>query len=282
MVDLFVHEIANLDEDTQKMLQYAACIGRRFDAATLLALLGQDKASSLAYSLWQAMTEGLIHPLDENYRFLAGENMDGFSAESGEILPSLADLLEEQILFEFQHDRIQQAALAMLDEQQLKNTSLQMGWLLLEKAEQAGQEAVQESLFTIVDHLNTGSALIDDPAEAIKAAQLNLMASNQARAVAAFEAASSYLSAGMQLLPADSWQDQYTLTLELFTAGAEVALLNGDLARAEALALSAEANARTLLEKARIMKIRMDIYMIQTRLDQVIELGIAVDQDVWI
>jgi predicted ATPase len=165
--------------------------------------------------------------------------------------------------------------MAMLDEQQLRKTSLQIGWLLLEKAEGTGQEAVREALVTIVDHLNAGSALIDDPAEAVKAAQLNLMASSQARAEAAFEAASGYLSAGMQLLPADCWQNHYTLALELFTAGAEVALLKGDLARAEALALEAEAMAHTLLEKARIVKILMDIYVIQNQLDQVIELGIA-------
>ncbi len=191
-------------------------------------------------------------------------------------LPNLADLLEEQILFEFQHDRIQQAALTMLDEQQIRNISQQMGWLLLEKAEKAGQEAVQESLFTIVDHLDTGGVQIADPAAAIKVAQLNLLASRQARLVAAFEAASHYLSVGMQLLPGDSWQEQYELTLDLFTSGAEVALLNGDLPRAEALALSAEANVRTVLEKAKIMMIRLDIYMIQTLLDQVIDLGITI------
>jgi PAS domain S-box-containing protein len=276
VIDLFVHEIAHLDEDTQKTLQYAACIGRRFDTATLLAILGLDNAELLAYGLWQAMMEGLIRPLDENYRFLAGENLEASSAEIDEILPSLADLLQEEILFEFQHDRVQQAARAMLDEREFRKISMQTGSMLLEKAESTGQEAVQENLMVIVNHLNASRALIEEPAEAIKIAQLNLMASNQARAVAAFEAASNYLSTGIELLPDNSWHDQYTLTFELFTAGAEVALLNGDLEQAEALAQAAETNARTTLEKARVMKIRMDIYMIQTRLEEVFELGIAV------
>jgi predicted ATPase len=78
---------------------------------------------------------------------------------------------------------------------------------------------------------------------------LNLMASNQARAIAAFEVASRYLSASMQLLPPDSWQHQYTLTLEIYTAAAEVALLNGNLSRAEKLTVIAEAKARTLLKR---------------------------------
>ena len=48
VVDFFVHEIVSLDENTQKILQYAALLGRRFDAANLLAILGQEKASMLA------------------------------------------------------------------------------------------------------------------------------------------------------------------------------------------------------------------------------------------
>ncbi|RPI30261.1 MAG: PAS domain S-box protein, partial [Chloroflexota bacterium] len=276
VVDLFVHEITNMDEDTQIVLQLAACTGRRFDTATLLAILGEDNVDTLAASLWQAMMEGLIYPLDENYRFLAMDDTDEFNDKTDSLLPIMADLLEDEIVFEFQHDRVQQAALAMLDERQLMYASLQIGSMLLEKSERTGQEAVQENITVIVNHLNAGRALIEDPVEVIKMAQLNLMASNQARSVAAYEAASYYLSNGMQLLPENSWQDYYAMTFELFTAASEVALLNGDLARAEALALSAEEHARSLLEKARLLNIRMDIYMIQTQLKQVIDLGIEV------
>ena len=225
VVDLFVNELRKFDEDTQKMLQYAALIGRQFDVATLLSVVGQDKASSLAYSLWVAMKAGLIHPLDENYRYLMGETTSGLGVKISEQLPSLAILLKEQILFEFQHDWVQQAAIAMLDERQMMNTSLQMGRLLLEKARRRGEESIADNLLVIVDRLDTGSALIEDPAEAVVTAQLNLLASKQARAAAAYGAASRYLVAGMKLLPSGCWQDHYTLTIDLFTAGAEVAFL---------------------------------------------------------
>ncbi len=276
VVDLFVNEFRKLDADTQKTLQYAALIGRRFDAATLLTLLGKDKASLLANSLWVAVKEGLIHPLDENYRYLAGENTNTLRLKSGALLPSLVVLLEEQILFEFQHDRVQQAALAMLGEQKVMEISLQMGRLLLAKAKWNGEDTVSDNLLAIVDHLNAGAALIQDPAEAVMTARLNLMAGNQARIAAGYGAASRYMAAGMQLLPSSCWQDYYTLTIDLFTTGAEVAFLNGDLKNAEALCLAAEPNAGTLLEKARIMRIRMDTYMIQTRIDEVFKLGIEI------
>ena len=276
VVDFFVHEIVNLDEATQKILQYAALTGTRFDAAILLAIFGKEKASELVFGLWRATLEGLIFPLDENYRALAGDKDRGLKAGDRQFLPSLADLLEQHILFEFQHDRVQQAALALLDEKHLMTASLEIGWLLLAKAERAGQEALQEKLVAIVDHLNTGSALIEDANDRIKTAQLILIASNQARASAAFDVASRYLATGIQLLPQESWKDHYTLTLELFTARAEVALLNGDLQLAEELAQTGEANAGNPLEMARFMRIRMEIYTIQTRLDKVFDLGIAI------
>ncbi len=113
----------------------------------------------------------------------------------------------------------------MLNDQQLLETSLRIGWLLLEKAEQAAGEIVHENLIAIVDHLNAGSSLIEDPVEAIKAARLNMMAGNQAREAAAFDAASQYLDFGVSLLPAESWEQQYTLTLDLYSCRAEVAFL---------------------------------------------------------
>ncbi len=87
VVDLFINKILNLEEETQRILQYAALIGRRFETATLLALLGQEKATSLAYSLRQAVLEGLIYPLDENYRFLGGENIDDLGKDRFDASP---------------------------------------------------------------------------------------------------------------------------------------------------------------------------------------------------
>ncbi len=49
VVDFFIHEIVNLDAGTQKVLQYAALIGRRFDAANPLFHLwpGEDRRAGI-------------------------------------------------------------------------------------------------------------------------------------------------------------------------------------------------------------------------------------------
>ncbi len=274
-IDFYLHQIATLDEETRKMLQFAALIGERFQTSTLLAIVGPSQAGMLSDGLWQAMRAGLIRPLDESYRLLASEHPGAFTAESSEFAPSLADILEEQILFEFADHQVQQAVIAMLDEQQITRTSLQIGWLLLEKATQEGQETLQRNILSIVDHLNQGHTLIQDPVEAVKAAELNLMASEHMRTLTAFKAAAHYLSIGIQLLPENSWQDRYDLTLALYFASTELALVNGDMSQAVTLALIAEENAHTLLEKVRIMSIRMEWYVIEGHLDQVLEMGIA-------
>ena len=162
ILELFINKILDLDKNTQQMLGFAALIGRRFDAATLLAVYGPERANILADSLWRAMAEGLIYPLDENYRFLASENAPGILTRSGKIYPSLADKLQEEILFEFQHDRVQQAAIAIMDEYHLMAASLQIGWTLLEQVERVGQESLQENLLGIVGYLDNGRALLKD------------------------------------------------------------------------------------------------------------------------
>ena len=53
-------------------------------------------------------------------------------------------------------------------------------------------------------------------------------------------------------------------------------MLNGYLERAEALALEGEDHAREPLEKARLSNILMDVYILQTRIDRVFEIGITV------
>jgi len=111
--------------------------------------------------------------------------------------------------------------------------------------------------------------------EAIRAAELNLLASDMVCALAAYKSASHYLSICIQLLPENCWQEQYDLSIEIYISAAEVALVNGDLRGAEALVMVAEEYAFSMLEKVRIMKISMDIYLIQNKTTRVIELGIA-------
>ena len=197
------------------MLQYAALIGRRFDTATLLALLGQGK-SQFAGLQPAAGDDGRFDlPLDESYRFLVAalEQPERASTVSVKTVQRRASP---------QPGRSPRGAGSCLSFSTIVSSRQPLPcWMnsssrvflcrsagcCWRKPSGVARRLCWRSIFDIVDHLNSGSGLIIDPMESIKLAQLNLMASEQARDMAAFEAASSYLSAGMQLLPADSWQN---------------------------------------------------------------------------
>ena len=74
-------------------------------------------------------------------------------------------------------------------------------------------------VFTIVDNMNRGSKLIDEPGQKYELAQLNLKAGKQALGASAFHSATKYLLTGLSLLGADSWDIKYDLTIQLYNAG---------------------------------------------------------------
>ena len=55
-------------------------------------------------------------------------------------------------------------------------------------------------------------------------AGLNLMAGRKAKQATAYESAFRYFSIGIDLLGDNAWEEQYRLTLDLYTEAAEVAL----------------------------------------------------------
>ena len=100
MADLLAKKIAQLPEETQNILKLAACIGNRFDIATL------------------AMISGLAEK---------------------EVLKTLSVSLSGQYVFgsddtyEFVHDQVQQGGYALIAEEDRPRVHLEIGRLLLSK-----------------------------------------------------------------------------------------------------------------------------------------------------
>ncbi len=94
VVDLMTNKVQKLPAATQAVLKLAACIGNQFDLQTL-AIVYQKSPPETANDLWQALFEGLILPLDEEYKVM------GLAVEG---------LVEEiSANYKFAHDRVQQA-----------------------------------------------------------------------------------------------------------------------------------------------------------------------------
>ncbi|MGL5880285.1 MAG: ATP-binding protein, partial [Xenococcaceae cyanobacterium] len=220
VVELMVSQIQKLSPKTQNVLKFAACIGDKF-TLDVLAIVNEKSLLETAKDLWEALQANLILPLSEAYKIPLVIEPD-----TSRIL--LVKPLK--VSYKFLHDRVQQAAYSLIPDSQKQATHLKIGQLLLKNT---ASEERKENIFALVNHLNYGSDLLTLDAEKYELAELNTIAGQKAKAATAYESAMRYFKVGLGLLTANSWQNQYELTLALYESAVETAYLNGDFEQME-------------------------------------------------
>jgi len=253
VVDLLLDKIRRLPAATQHLLQLAASIGNRFTLDTL-ALVVERAAWRTQQDLWPALDAGLIQPLDERYKYLDADAGPAVGGSSG-------------IGYRFLHDRVQQAAYEVLDAGARGANHLRIGRLLLRGTAPERQDG---KLFEIVEQLNAGRGLMPDTAERLQLAGLNLRAGARARRSAAFQATLEHMRIGLELLPADAWQQHAGLWLDLQLGAAEAYYLCGRFDAAEAIYPQVRAHSRMPLERVRCIAVQAHQYQLQGRLPDAI------------
>ncbi len=211
VVDLMIGKLKKLPKKTQEVLPLAAAIGNSFDL-NILPIITID-------ALLPAIQDGLINELNDK--------------------------------FVFSHDRVQQAAYALIDDNQKQKIHLKLGNLLLKKTP---AEQLEENIFDIIGHFNLCLQLIADN-ELAKIAELNLRAGKKAISSNAYAAALKYLKSGISCH--NSWKSEYDLTLGLYIGAVEAAYFCGDFAQMEQLATVVLEKARTLLDKVTIYELKI-------------------------
>ncbi len=252
VVDLLVGKLRKLRPETQDALMLAACIGSRFDS-TLLSVATERTPPQTAQVLWEAVQQGLLVPLDQGYKLLEGAE-PAAGKQGAEAQGVIAH-------YEFLHDRVQQAAYSLIEEERRKQVHLNIGRLM---RQHLSQRQLDEHLFGVVNQLNAGAELLGDEAERREVAKLNLTAGRKAKAASAYDAALGYLTAGSNLLPQEAWQHHHELAFPLHLERAECEYLT---------ARFTEANSRFeyLLEKARSDSDRVAVHT--ARVVQFLHLG---------
>jgi len=251
VVELMANKIDKLPSSTSAALQLAACIGNQFDLSILAIIYEPDQNETLSV-LHPAITEGLIQPLDENYKRLE---------------------VASQSQFKFLHDRVQQAAIALIDDKQKRAVHLQIGRLLLKNTP---ADVLEEQVFDIVGQFSHSIELLNNQAERLKIAQLNLMAGQKAKAATAIEPALNYLNQGMALLPADSWKTEYELTFSLHVERVETLYLNTHFEQSQALADTALNHAKTLLDQVKLYELKIQSHITNIQMIEALDTGLEV------
>ncbi len=257
VVDLMTRKIQQLPDKTASLLQVAACVGTLFDLNTLAAAAGLPEAE-VARDLWPGIREGLIPPLDDNYRAFQSEeeetNLHGFG---------LTDLNPH---YRFLHDRIQQAAYGMIAEAERPAMHLHIGKLLLREMSPA---LLDDRLFDVVNHLSMGVHLITDPAQKAQYAQLFFQAGKKAKSSTAYSSAADYLADGVDLLDATVWNSElYQLAYDLHYERAEALYLSGQYAEAEKVLETILLNSANRVDLAKVYLLKGVLY---TNIGQLVE-----------
>ncbi|MBD3884216.1 PAS domain S-box protein, partial [Phormidium tenue FACHB-886] len=257
VVELLLRQLQKLPEATQQTLCIAACVGSEFDLETLAFSAERNSEGTVCEKSPKAIFQDLLAAI-----------------QAGLIQP-LSDLDEDLLVqeYKFLHDRVQQAAYALIDESQKQVVHLQIGRNLLEKT---SPEQRSDRLFEIIDHLNQGLKLVTARSERTEIARLNLMAGQKAKAATAHEAAFKYFTTGIQILDTESWQSEYDLTLALYSEAAEAAYLQGCFDEMEQLVEVLLDRAKTVVDKVQAYDSRIQGYLSQGNLKEALKIGLEV------
>ena len=212
MVDLVAIELTRMPEDRLYLLKVASCLGARF-GQRLLTFVAQGDAS-----------------VDDHIDFLV---------EDGSFIRERDQLC-------FLHDHFQAACYQAIPEADRANFHLELARTLKQRM---NPDELNAYLFRVASQVVRGASEIASIKEQQEMAFLCLQAARKASMLASFETAGAYTDCGIDILGPDAFVHSYSLALDLYNAGSEVAYCNGNIDKMDDLLEIALSNARNLDDK---------------------------------
>ena len=257
VVEFMAARLQKLPAATQKVLKLAACIGNQFDLETL-EIVSEKNQEDVAADLWRSLQIGLVIPENETYKFFQDIQ------QKEEIIDKIA------INYRFLHDRVQQAAYALIPAAEKQVTHVQIGELLLANL---SPEQQANRIFEIVNHLNQGIELYQSPTQRAELLQFNYMAGKRAKAAMAYDSAVNYLEVAENLLPLNSWQQCYENALKVYFNLAEAQYLSGDFQSSLALVETISTRAKRPIEQAEAFNLAVIQFTLQGKFIEALQYG---------
>jgi predicted ATPase/signal transduction histidine kinase len=238
VVDFLVEKVDRLQSPAKRALTLASCLGRSADGAAVASAC-ECSEEDLAADLREAVGEGLVLRVDGAY--------------------------------EFAHDRVREAAVALIPEEERPAMHLRVGRALLSRA---ADDRGGDEVFAIVDQMNRGRALIADAGEQARLAQLNFIAGRRAADAHAHAAAVGYLEVSAALFGDRAWQDCYDVAYPLNLTRARCEFLLGDLAASRRLAQEVARNAASPLDESPALVLEQHILVADGAIGDAVALGL--------
>ena len=130
VVELMIDHIQKLSKNTQELLKLAACIGNKFDLETI-STIAEIPLASAETDLGEALHSGLILLVNNAYNIpltlaASTEVTDTISRDfTDELSIPVADVTSAT--YKFLHERVQQAAYALISDYQKQKIHLKIG-----------------------------------------------------------------------------------------------------------------------------------------------------------
>ena len=234
VVDLMSGKLRRFSATTQEALKQLSCLGNSVKISTLLAVHGGSE-EEIHSELWEAVRAGLVLRLAGSYTFV--------------------------------HDRVQDAAYALVPEEARAEGHLRIGRVLL--ASMTADE-LAEHLFDVANQFNRGAALVIDRDEKAQVATINLRAGRKAKASAAYASACVYLEAGTTLLDERDWSIQYELMFSLWLERAECEFLTGNFDKSEQLIVELLERAASKVDEAAAYHLKVQLHIVKGEYPQAV------------
>ncbi|MBZ4418354.1 ATP-binding sensor histidine kinase [Myxococcus sp. RHSTA-1-4] len=226
VAELMAGKLQRLPTATQEALKLAAGAGSSVELELPATLLGRDEEETRT-ALWEAVRAGLLVCAGRRYTFV--------------------------------HDRVREAAYALIPEESRAAVHLRIGRFLMSRF---GEAPADERLFDLVTQLNRGAGLIVDERERALLCRLDFRAGRRAKASSAYASAVGYLTQAARLLPPEAWSTHYEETLALHLELAESEVLVGHFQQADMLFSLMLEKARTHLDRVEVWTLRMRMYQV--------------------
>jgi len=254
VIDLLNWRIEQLSPSVLELLKLASCIGDPFDLEHL-SLICDRSPRDIGNTLWPAVRNEILLPLNQNYRLLRLEE-DAYPLSSVDLS------------FSFQHDRIQQVVYSMIPEEDKQRIHLEIGqkYALYQKNRNKA-----DFVSNMVNHMNMGRALIRDLGERKILRDLNTLVGSNALKSTAFSLAANNFTIAESLLSEQEWLEEPEEWYKALFNLAEALMLSGELKKAEEISDSLLPLSESPLRQATARNLKARILEFQGRIPETIE-----------
>lgn len=239
VVDLMIERLGRLPHSSLQALKRLACLGNSTEI-TKFSEISETPTQEMQKLLSEPLRSGLLLQVDANYAF--------------------------------SHDRVHEAAYAMLDATERVETHRLIGSRLLATLTDTELDA---QIFKIVSQFNRGEIGDTDPATRAMVASLNMRAGLKAKAAAAHPAACAYLAQGRAQLGERGWRTHYKLAFSLALEHAECTFLSGDFDESERIVSSLLAQVTNNVDRAAIYRLKVELHVVRSENERATETGLA-------